>query len=175
LVSGSQLEPCQNTADGEDAMNSPYEDLEMAFLDELGVDIYSPFGSERHFLTPEAAHEIFVGLALAYLAGFLGLDSLGKATRVKLLAVLQDLRAGVSLSPRTDAAEITRIFDDARRHRDGAETAVRQEQATEQLADALRQFGMDSRVASEHAANLSALIVQELRRGRSPTTGEASR
>jgi hypothetical protein len=141
-------------------MDHRTEDLETALLDELGIDIYSPFGQERHFLTPDVLHEIFIGLVVAYLAGFLGLEALGRATRQKLKTVVEAVRAGASLGGAD--AEITRLFDDARRHRAGADAADRRLRAAAQLAAALEAYGMSASVASAHATAMAALITDEI-------------
>jgi len=146
-------------------MEHSSDQLETAVLDELGIDVYSAYESERYFLSPEALHHIALALIAEFFVGLLGVEAFGAALREKLVGCMRTFRAReIGTASYSDAGLMTELLTDARRASGSANVLNREPEATRELAAALVHFGMDPAVAQQHAHGLAALLLDEVRR-----------
>jgi hypothetical protein len=141
------------------------DSLEQRVLDELGLDVYSRFETERYMLPHDVLRDIVVACLTAFVLGAFDFESAGKRTREALLGLVARFRDRSAPLGGSDASAYVELLAEARRSLSRLRDQAAVAQGTALLEAALIDYGMSRRVAAEHAQQLAFIFVEELQRG----------
>ena len=131
-------------------------------VDELGIDLYYFFDTEKRLLTDAQQAAIVVALIVGFLKGFLGFEKLGEVTRDYLLGLLKKLYSKEEQTDDIRVEQVEALLEETARC--GMEESAKA-QARDDLKDALRRLGLvEEKKVDEYARTLELLIVESVER-----------
>jgi hypothetical protein len=136
----------------------PHE-LRAAIQEEIGLDIYAPYKTEKYLLPPEVWQIFFEVLVIEFLKGFFDFETLGKGLRAKVNAFVSSYREDPKLLRLGLSSQVNEALENAT-----LPGKVEIEEAQQRVTAFLIAYGIDKQSAAEHSLAITQQITQALAR-----------
>ena len=136
-------------------------ELRAEIQEEIALDIYAPYKTEKYLLPPEAWRIFQDVVIMEFLTGFFDFESLGKGLRAKVDDLIRSYRD----DPKLTTLDLSRDVDRALSTAEPPDEATALK-AQERLTGFLIAYGIDPQSAAEHAAVIAQQIKGALHRQR---------